>query len=89
MEEKYYKSLYFICSVAFKWLQSSEIDFHPNGDIKRLQDINQFMAARCKYDLFLIESFFFLFGFLIAGLLFRSKGHALLKLAEFIEVINF
>ncbi|CAF2084336.1 unnamed protein product [Rotaria magnacalcarata] len=55
--------------VAFKWLQSAEIDFNPQGDLQQLQEINQFMTAR-------------------SGSMFRSKGHALLKVAEFIETVN-
>jgi hypothetical protein len=39
-------------SVAFKWLQSAEIDFNPQGDIQQLLNVNQFMAAKCQYNIF-------------------------------------
>ncbi|CAF4224990.1 unnamed protein product, partial [Rotaria sordida] len=37
--------------VAFKWLKNAEIDFTAQGDIQQLQDINQFMTARCNYNI--------------------------------------
>ena len=38
-----------ICiSTAYKWLKSVDIDFNPQGDVQKLQEINQFMAPRCK-----------------------------------------
>jgi hypothetical protein len=74
----------FCCSsVAFKWLQSAEINFNPDGDAKQLQDIHQFMSARCKSKLVLETCLFD-----SAGTIFRSKGHSLSKLGEFIEVIS-
>lgn len=73
------------CSMAFKWLKNAEIDFNPQGDIQQLQDLNQFMAAKCLYTHLL--SIHIVLSLSIAGTIFRSKGHSLLKLAEFIEVI--
>ena len=73
------------CSVAFKWLKNAEIDFNPQGDVQQLQDINQFMATKCSYKHILSTPIFLSLS--IAGTIFRSKGHSLLKLTEFIEVI--
>jgi hypothetical protein len=47
------------CSVAFKWLKSVEIDFNPQGDLQQLQDINQFIAAKCEYNILEIVIFLF------------------------------
>lgn len=74
------------CSVAFKWLKSAEIDFNPQGDVQQLQDITQFMAAKCQYK-HSSYAVILLCLFSIAGTIFRSNGHSLQKLAEFIEVI--
>lgn len=73
------------CSVAFKWLKNAEIDFNPQGDIQQLQDLNQFMATKCSYKHLLSTRISLSLS--IAGTIFRSNGHSLLKLAEFIEVI--
>jgi hypothetical protein len=51
-------------SVAFKWLKSAEIDFNPQGDLQHLQDINQFMATKCKHSILNIVTLFFI---LISG----------------------
>jgi hypothetical protein len=74
----------FDCSVALKWLKNAEINFNPQGDLQHLQDINQFMAAKCEYNIWNTISIVILS---LAGTIFRSKGHSLLKLAEFIEVM--